>query len=415
MTKLYIIDDDPGRHAQFASLVHSLKDEGYAAGNGGSDFQGQAMACMTHESLWDLPHQISGDAVFLVDYRLELGVSTDTLNSLRDRLHSKVAALGADDQIARLLKGARTILGESKYESYFLAVVLCAILKSKGIPTIVISSAGYEAGQPLSEAWKMPIAASASDKAWEKWKEEILKLRVRHADVVISEVLRSYFTPVAYMLNAWTHNYCNTEGRIAGAAIWGIKDIEGTANKALHERAPVSWRPLAPSPIPVTLLRAVGERLGLPLQVSGEDPGPFVLPISPGIMVLLSLRELVKEMTSDNESGKLRPDPKSIVFTQRGDVMSIAIKFDESACAGFSMVKRFLARRDWKQHKTHNDEIIHRIPGGGLSEAIFHLGHARLNGIKGDEPWAKMFRNGSEDWVAWPSFGESSITFHWHI
>jgi hypothetical protein len=435
MTYLRIIDDSLDRHRQFKALLNDLNGSTveYRAdllpdGLDDNQVDEYIKNSLSAQCIYNDVTSAPPGSVFLVDLKLRRAMTTAEEEACFREAVRLLSSSNSRDLERAAAEIENVFSAYNNMKAYPIAVFICVVsLKLQSIP-ILISTAAYDEAEQFAEAYgvkHVPGKANVANplKAYPQgWGDEIRNLN-RHPNVIIREILNQYFSPLSSFQSVWEHGNgetvpyaCETvAAKDLGNRIWNTC-LDDTANKALHCRT--EWKLLGPRLFEHRFLEAAVTRLGLDCSVEYSIPASvdgkvrFCLPVEPGIAFLLSLKELVTSMTSDG-----KPPPKGISFERKGDLLSLTIYLNSETCSAWGMVKRFLNKGEgrWKYHPTFDGNVCERIPGGGLSEAIFHLGHSRLNGIVGDEPWAKMFRNGSPDWIAWPSFGESSITYHWHI
>jgi|GEM_PF-5331755 len=236
-----------------------------------------------------------------------------------------------------------------------------------------------------------------------------------HQDPIINAIYDQYIRKIQENTKYWEHNECDILSQACieyGREMWQADwNSQGDAtNKAFHCR-PDDWGTaytIPSRPIQLNYLRhAVNQLdLGCELRWEPEDLAKFCFPIEPGIMFLLSLRELVLA---------LKNGLKELVFREEaGKLYSLELVLNNHEEADFEL-SNFLGRffeKGWKDYPTFSDTMEY-IPGTGLCEAIFHLMHCRLSRIGGNKPWAQMFRNGNKKWTVWPSINDKGIKFYW--
>jgi len=411
---------------QLGALIRSLNAQCGGADAYAANCPGQGISendaarnSIDTPKVWDVVTTANTDSVFLLDlsltqplFRSDQGVSVPLNEALAKKyLEQKINerkeswAAAAKQLIDSAKNSYKDLLGK-----YSTAILACAVLKARKIPCIIVSGVvGYADFGPWTKDWNLPTAQSSDEKSWQDWEKEIVKLH-RHPDMITGRILNLYASPIANDDKAWEHDWCGNNIS-QGEGIWG-SSLGDTANKVLHCRADNSWRfrKDVPEPIEKSVFLSVVEKLGFEFTVICEIDR-VVLPKGPGIVFLLSLRELVNEIhTPGNRKAK------GMVFGKDHDLHYVSLVFE-----GFSQlaaIKRLLSK-DWKAHLTLSgndsgkDPIREQIPAGGVSEAIFHLCHSRLGGIKGDDDWVELFRNGSAKWGMWPCITGDGITFYW--
>lgn len=412
MKTIYLIDDSPGRHVELRPLLNSLNANPgavpeYAATcpNDGSEANTVAKNSVDVNVVWTTVSQAAPHSIFLIDLKLAGVNETTSCNILTQFINNETEIWG--NEARRLLNDAA-----SNYQlllsTYSTAVLACAVLKARGISFILVSTAAAaDIFTPWCEAWDIPAAQSRAREQWKSWKDEIVKLH-RHPDQITRNILDGYHNSIAMDESAWTHDWCQDHIQ-EGRKIWRCEGIDDSSNKALHCRSNNGWMPYSePSrPIASGTLNCIFKELGFKFPVRINCDG-FAFPFEPGIVFLLSLRELVVAMGS--------PSPKEISFGMNGELYYVSVGLDNAS--PLHSINRLLTKA-WKLHQTFSEKEVNKqsiqesIPAGGFSEAIFHLCHSRLGGIRGDDDWVRLFRNGSEQWVMWPCFTDEGITFYW--
>ncbi len=418
MTQIHIIDDTANRHLQHTELLNNLKTEGFTGVtcNNTDEAKINARASTTPDHIWHLTSTVDLNSIFLVDF--DLNFDSQEIISARKRLMNLL--LECKDATLNQGVNARLMEAESKFtiaDKYFAAVFVCAVLKTRKIPAIVISSAAFHSAEPLARFWELEIPASASETAWHGWKAEILKL-VRHPIPEVCRVLCAYNLPIVKDPDAWWHDWCGEEHGIrSGRAVLSIQsfdagNIQGSEipeNKAFHERAKGDWKFENPDCL------VSGDTLKSALAVFGikcsVTASLYRFPVSPGLAFLISLKELLRACLNDKGKGA----PKQVEFfsfpPSSADplVCGVRIEFPDSIseCSGLGLMDKFL-----RKTKSSGTDAVGPI--GGLSGAVWNLGHCRSENVRTNgDAWAEMFSKGSSYWVAWPCFEHNALTFRW--
>ncbi|WP_300434403.1 hypothetical protein [Zoogloea sp.] len=415
MKTIYLIDDDAGRHLQLAALIDSLNASlpdlpEYQADNCPND-RNAAVAVADNSvnciNVWTAITAAPPDSIFLVDLHLGDVSEVTSRRELSCYINNSTEPWG---ETARSLLNEATDIHNQLLTEYSTAVLACAVLKAREIPVILISTAaGSRAFRPWCDSWRIPYAPDRYDYQWKSWKEEIIKLH-RHPDSITRQILELYAQPITSDSNAWLHDWCEENVEL-GQNIWNCSfgDDMNTAdcqNKAIHIRQKAWGLSDSPSrPMNKSVVLDAVKKLNFDFSVECICDN-FVFPREPGIVFLLSLRELIVAL------GKNNPKPEAVRFGNEKNRYFVSVELQ--AANQSEMIDRLL-RKDWIAHKTFTgqDPICEQIPSGGFSEAIFHFCHSRLAGISGDEDWVKLFRNGSRKWVAWPCLTNKGITFYW--
>lgn len=419
MKKIYLIDNDFVRHEQLAPLIKNLNSPDGTSpeyvGNAPNNIEHAkelALQSISAENVWNAVTSAHPNSIFLIDLVLddmEDGIDEKTSRPvLEGRIRAETAEWGTK---AREL--LQTVSDEYKttLSTYSTAVLACAVLKARGIKSILVSAAAaHNTFVQWREDWDIPIAQSRARDQWLSWRDEIVKLD-RHPDDRTRQILDQFQESIASSNEAWEHDWCGRNVQ-CGKSLWSCEQIDDPSNKALHCRSNDAWalKSTPSRPIDVAVLQTVLNKLDFVFPVQINCTSPFVLPIEPGIVFLLSLRELIVAMSLG------RPSPKAMVFGKDNGLHYVSVIMEGAAPK--DSIKRLLTKEPklhhtFPEHEKTNMSIRESIPAGGLSEAIFHLCHSRLGSIRGDEDWVNLFRNGSAQWVAWPCFTNEGITFYW--
>lgn len=416
MTIIYLIDDYYRRHQQLNVLVDNLNAELPTAEykcdvcpKDENEAKKHATKSILSGNVWTAVSTAIPGSIFLLDLKLGDLDESQAWESLQEQL----SACFADwkDKAQKLLEEW------SSSSPHKTAVFACAVLLSRGIDVILISTAAFQDARAIGGSFRIPVAVSSAGEDWPAWKEAILKLR-RHDDPTIRKMLVSYFEPIPQSPNAWNHGWCQEDNAITKAQdILGMFCFDeglppyskSKEVKALFRRCDESWKLIHPENIvSSTTLKAALSVLQIKATV---DCHVFEFPASPGIAFLIALKELLN-------ASKDKGAPESIRFfalptdaTAKGAarVFGVEIVFPakDDNPDGLGAVLRLL-------DKLKRAGADSKGPAGGLAEGIWNLGHCRSNGIRASgQEWAEMFAQGSPYWLAWPSFDKNSVTFHW--
>lgn len=413
MKTIYLIDDSPDRHLQLQPLIDSLNASAFGAvpeytatyPSNREEANNLARQSIDVNGVWTTVCHAEPGSIVLLDLFFDGVNEITSARSLTQLITDDARPWGVS---ARKWMIAAQEEYPSLLSTYSTAVLACAVLKARGISFILISTAAAAATfTPWCETWGIPSAQSRARDQWRSWKDEIIKLH-RHPDPITRQILDLYAGPIAGDDSSWTHNWCQDNIQ-QGNNIWGCV-LDDSQNKALHFRQE-GWRlsddpsrPVAGSVLHNTdEEQSVVKKLGFDFPVKCNCDR-FVFPREPGIVFLLSLRELIVAL------GETKP--KAVLFGKGSHQYFVSVELQDANQS--KMINRVLEKK-WKLHETFSGtySICEPIPNGGFSEAIFHFCHSRLGGISGDEDWVKLFRNGSRKWVAWPCLTEKGITFYW--